>query len=138
MQYLPEIAVAVIIAAVHLLISFKIKLPGKYKGKFQVYSILVNLSFLIFLGTFYLFYSSSPLSDQGVSIYFNSLCALYFLLFIPLGIALSLRFRTLTMQADIYSTGLKYIIIFGIVMVLAGIIFIGYSLFIFFFYGFAP
>ncbi len=138
MQFLPEFIVAIIIAAVHLFISFNLKLPDKYKSKFRMYSLVVNLLFVASLGAFYLFVSSSPLSDQGVNIYFNSLVAVYFTLFVPLAIALGLRLHTLIMSADIYSVFLKYVVIIGFVIVLAGIVSVGYPLFIFFFYGFAP
>lgn len=138
MRFLPDFIVALIISAIHLLISFNLKLPNKYKSKFRIYSIVVNLLFIASLGVFYLFVSSSPLSDQGVNIYFNSLVGFYITLFIPLAIALTLHLRALIKSADIYPVFLKYVVITGFVTALVGIIYVGYPLFIFFFYGFAP
>lgn len=138
MQFLSNFLVALIISAAHLLISFNLKLPDRYKSKFHMYSIIVNLLFVISLGAFYLFISGTTLSDQGVNLYFNSLAAFYFTLFVPLAIALGLRLRTLITKADIYSVVLKYVLIIGLVTGLIGIVSVGYPLFIFFFYGFAP
>lgn len=136
MQFLPELMVAIIIAAIHLLISFSLKLSDKYKDKFRIYSVTVNLVFIIFLGAFS--FSSLIWSDQGVNIYFNGLSALYFGLTVPLGIALVWRFYKRIIHVDIQPTSLKYIIIIIIFTVLTGLIYLGYSLYIFFFYGFAP
>lgn len=138
MQFLPNFLVALIISAAHLLISFNLKLPDRYNSKFRLYSIIVNVLFLASLGAFYLFVSGTPLSDQGVNLYFNSLAAFYFTLFVPLAIALGLRLRTLITKADIYSVVLKYVLIIGLVTGLIGIVSVGYPLFIFYFYGFAP
>ena len=138
MQFLPEFIVAIIIAAVHLLISFNLKLPDKHKNKFRMYSLVVNLLFVASLGAFYLFVSSSPLSDQGVNIYFNGLSALYFGLVVPLAIALVWRFYIWIVQADIQPTALKYIIMIMFFSILVGLLYVGYFLYILFFYGFAP
>lgn len=137
MQFPLNIIVAVIISAIHILISFGLKLPSKYKKQFRTYSVVVNLIFIIFLLGFSLFFKTS-LPNQGVNIYYNSLATLYFLLFIPLGLVLILLFRKLIMNADIYLVFLKYVIIFLAFVVLIGIISLGYILFILNFYGFAP
>lgn len=79
-----NIVVAVVISAIHVLISFGLKLPSKYKKKFRIYSVVVNLIFIVFLLGFSLFFKTS-LPNQGINIYFNGLSTLYFLLFIPLG-----------------------------------------------------
>lgn len=136
MQFLPEFIVAIIIAAVHLLISFNLKLPDKHKNKFRLYSIVISLAFIIFLGAFS--FSSLISSDQGVNIYFNGLSALYFGLVVPLAIALAWRFYIWIVQADIQPTALKYIIMIMFFSILVGLLYVGYSLYILFFYGFAP
>lgn len=139
MQFLPDLIVAIIISAIHILISFNLNLPDKYKSKFEIYSIIINLLFILFLGAFVIMSSRSlTLSDQGVNIYFNGLSALYFGLFVPLGIALTWRFYKFTMYADIQPIFLKYIVIVIIFTILTGLIYVGYSPYIFFFYGFAP
>lgn len=138
MQFLSDFIVAQILSAGHLLISFNLQLSDNYRGKFRMYSVIVNLLFLGSLGAFYLFISGSPLSDQGVNIFFNSLAVFYFILFVPLVIGLSLSVRRSIMKADIYSVVLKYALIIGVVTGMIGIISVGYPLFIFFFYGFAP
>lgn len=132
-----NIVVAVVISAIHVLISFGLKLPSKYKKKFRIYSVVVNLIFIVFLLGFSLFFKTS-LPNQGINIYFNGLSILYFLLSIPLGVVLILLFRKLIMNADIYLVFLKYVIIIGAIIILTGIIAIGYILFILTFYGFAP
>nr|QJS06086.1 hypothetical protein [Carnobacterium sp.] len=137
MQFLSNIVVAVIISAIYILISFNIKLPSKYKKKFRLYSVIVNLIFILFLLGFSIFFKTS-LPNQGINIYYNGLATLYFLLFIPLGVVLILLFRKLIMNADIYLVVLKYVIIIGAIVVLTGLVIIGYALFILTFYGFAP
>ncbi|SEL34177.1 hypothetical protein SAMN04488700_0375 [Carnobacterium iners] len=137
MQFPSNIVVAVIISAVHNLISFNIKLSSKYKKKFRLYSVVVNLIFIAFLLGFSMFFKTS-LPNQGINIYYNGLSILYFLLFIPLGVVLILLFKKLIMNADIYLVFLKYVIIIGAIITLTGIIALGYVLSILTFYGFAP
>ena len=132
-----NIIVAVAISTIYVLISFVLKLPSKYKKQFRVYSVVVNLIFIVFLLGFSIFFKIS-LPNQGINIYYNGLATLYFLLFIPLGIVLILFSRKLIMNADIYLILLKYVIIIGSIVILTGIIAIGYILFMLTFYGFAP
>ncbi|MER2225438.1 MAG: hypothetical protein ABS916_00160 [Carnobacterium sp.] len=137
MQFPLNIVVAVVISAIYVLISFGLKLPSKYKKQFRIYSVVVNLIFIVFLLAFSIFFKTS-LPNQGVIIYYNGLATLYFLLFIPLGVILILLFRKLIMNADIYLVFLKYVIIIGAIAILTGIIAIGHILFMLTFYGFAP
>ncbi len=137
MQFPLNIIVAVVISTIYVLISFGLKLPSKYNKQFRVYSVVVNLIFIVFLLGFSIFFKIS-LPNQGINIYYNGLATFYFLLFIPLGIVLILFFRKLIMNADIYLILLKYVIIIGSIVILTGIIAIGYILFILTFYGFAP
>ena len=116
-----NIVVAVVISAIHVLISFGLKLPSKYKKKLRIYSVVVNLIFIVFLLGFSLFFKTS-LPNQGINIYFNGLSTLYFLLFIPLGAVLILLFRKLIMNADIYLVFLKYVIIIGAIVIFTGLI----------------
>lgn len=131
-----NIFVAVVISAIHILISASLKLPSKYKKQFRTYSVVVNLIFIVFLLGFSTFFRTS-LPNQGVDIYYNGLATLYFLLFIPLGVVLIILFSKLIMNADIHSVFLKYVIIIGAIVVLIGIIALGYTAFILSFYGFA-
>lgn len=137
MQFPLNIVVAVVISAIYVLISFGLKLPSKYKKQFRIYSVVVNLIFIVFLLAFSIFFKTS-LPNQGINIYYNGLATLYFLLFIPLGVILILLFRKLIMNADIYLVFLKYVIIIGAIAILTGIIAIGHILFMLTFYGFAP
>ena len=128
---------AVIISAIYSLISFGLKLPSKYKTQFRIYSVVINLIFIVFLLGFSLYFKTS-LPNQGITIYYNGLATLYFLLFIPLEVVLILLFRKLIMNADIYLVFLKYAIIIGAIVILTSIFALGYALFILTFYGFAP
>lgn len=132
-----NIVVAVIISAIYSLISFGLKLPSKYKTQFRIYSVVINLIFIVFLLGFSLYFKIS-LPNQGITIYYNGLATLYFLLFIPLEVVLILLFRKLIMNADIYLVFLKYAIIIGAIVILTSIFALGYALFILTFYGFAP
>ena len=89
--------VAIIISALHILLSFNLKLPNKYKNAFRLYSIVVNVIFIGFLVIFSTFLSIS----QNIGTYYNGLATLYFLLFVPLGIVLLLLFSNLIKRADI-------------------------------------
>lgn len=137
MQFPLNIIVAVVISIVCVSISFGLKLPNKYKKPFHLYSVVVNLIFIVFLLGFSLFFkTSSP--NQGISLYYNGLATLYFLLFIPLGVILILLFRKFVMSTDIYLISLKYVISIGAIVIISGIIALGYILFMLTFYGFAP
>ena len=137
MQFPSNIIVAVVISIVCVSISFGLKLPSKYKKPFHLYSVVVNLIFIVFLLAFSLFFKTS-LPNQGISLYYNGLATLYFLLFIPLGVTLMLLFRKFTMNADIYLVSLKYVISIGAIVIVSGIIALGYILFMLTFYGFSP
>ena len=137
MQFPLNIIVTVVISIVYVSISFGLKLPNKYKKPFHLYSVVVNLIFIVFLLGFSLFFkTSSP--NQGISLYYNGLATLYFLLFIPLGVILILLFRKFVMSTDIYLISLKYVISIGAIVIISGIIALGYILFMLTFYGFAP
>ena len=137
MQFPLNIVVAVVFSAIYVLISFGLKLPSRYKKQFRIYSVVVNLIFIVFLFGFSIFFKTS-LPNQGINVYYNGLATLYFLLFIPLGVVLILRFRKLIMNADISLFFLKYVMIIGAIIILTGLIVLGYTLFILTFYGFAP
>ena len=137
MQFPLNIFVAVVISAIHVLVCFALRLPSKYKKQFRIYSVAVNLIFIVFLLGFSIFFKTS-LPTQGINIYYNGLATLYFLLFIPLGVVLILLFKKLIMNADIYLIFLKYVIIIGAIVIMIGIIALGYILFMLTFYGFAP
>lgn len=137
MQFPSNIIVAVVISIICILISFGLKLPIKYKKPFRLYSVVANLVFIVFLLGFSLFFKTS-LPNQGISLYYNGLAALYFLLVIPLGVTLILLFRKFVMNADIYLVSLKYVINIGAIVIISGIIALGYILFMLTFYGFAP
>lgn len=137
MQFPLNIIVAVVVSTICVSISFGLKLPSKYKKPFHLYSVVVNLIFIVFLLVFSLFFKTS-LPNQGISLYYNGLAALYFLLVIPLGVTLILLFRKFVMNADIYLASLKYVINIGTIVIVSGIIALGYILFMLTFYGFAP
>ncbi|MER2040377.1 hypothetical protein [Desemzia incerta] len=137
MQFPSNIIVAVVISIICILISFGLKLPIKYKKPFRLYSVVANLVFIVFLLGFSLFFKTS-LPNQGISLYYNGLAALYFLLVIPLGVTLILLFRKFVMNVDIYLVSLKYVINIGAIVIISGIIALGYILFMLTFYGFAP
>ena len=137
MQFPSNILVALIISIICVSISFVLKLPNKYKKSFRTYSVVINLIFIVFLLAYSIFFKTS-LPNQGISLYYNGLAALYFLLVIPLGVTLILLFRKFVMNADIYLVSLKYVINIGAIVIISGIIALGYILFMLTFYGFAP
>lgn len=134
MQFPPNIAVAGIISVLHMFLSFTLRLPNKYKNIFRSYSVVANFIFIGFLIVFSTIFTIS----QHIVTYYNGLGTLYFLLFVPLGVVLLLLFSNLIMKADIEPFFLKYILIFGVLIVTIGSIVMGYALFILIFYGFAP
>ena len=134
MQIAPNIAVAGIISVIHILLSFTLRLPNKYKSIFRSYSVVANLLFIGFLLSF----STIFTIGQHIATYYNGLGTLYFLLFVPLGAVLLWLFSSFIMKADIEPVFLKYILIFGALVVMIGSIVMGYALFILTFYGFAP
>lgn len=131
-----QFIIAITIVTVHLLTSFNLKLSDKYKNKFRMYSIIISLAFILFLAIFS--FSSLIWREQGINIYFNGLSTFYFALFAPLGIALLWCLYKWIIYADVQPTLLKYVVISIFFIMLIGLIYLGYSLFIFFFYGLAP
>lgn len=137
MQFPLNVIVALVISVIHILISFNLKLSNKYKSKFRTYSILVNIFFIMFLIGFSIFFRTSNF-NEGIGIYYEGLATFYFLLFVPLLIALIFAFRKLIMNFNTYSKTIKYISLIGPCIVLVGIVVIGYIPFMLSFYGFAP
>ena len=72
MQFPLNIFVAVVISAIHVLVCFALRLPSKYKKQFRIYSVAVNLIFIVFLLGFSIFFKTS-LPTQGINIYYNGL-----------------------------------------------------------------
>lgn len=138
MGAMTDIIIALGISIFHLMLSFYLKIGPRYKKSFRSYSLIINGLFIIFIILSNLVYSSFSLGDQAVSFYFNTLFAFYLLLFLPLALALIWRFYTVTMNADIAPVLLKYLLIVGVFIILAGLVFFGIYPFTFIFYGFAP
>lgn len=125
---------AIVLSLVHILISFLVRLPERYKNNFRVYAVAVNLLFIGFLLSFPFLFDL----NHHFGTYYNGLATLYFLLIVPLGAALLWSIRNTIMKADIEPFFLKLILIFGALIVAVGLIVLGYALFILTFYGFAP
>ena len=100
-------------------------------------SVLINVIFLVFLTVFSVFLATTA-SNEGINLFLNGLSSFYFLLFLPLGILILVLFRKFIMTADIDPRALKYVLIIFVSIGLIGLLFIGYSIFIYTFYGFAP
>ncbi|GEK90305.1 hypothetical protein SAMN04488100_1568 [Alkalibacterium putridalgicola] len=138
MSFPMNVPSALIISAIHILISFNLKFSKKYKNKFRIYSILVNSSFLIFLVGFPMFlYDAISTPTEAAGIYFEGLATFYFLLFIPLILAMMLLFRMWLFRSDAFSKTTKYITLTGLALLLVGLGIMGYFPFMLFFYGFS-
>lgn len=129
--------VAGILSAIHLLLSYSLKFNRSHQNIFRMYSVLINMIFLVFLIVFSVFLTITA-SNQGINLFLNGLSTFYFLLFLPLGILILVLFRKFIMTADIDPRALKYVLIIFAGIGLIGLLFIGYSIFIYTFYGFAP
>ena len=134
MRLSSNIPMALVISVLHLLLSFILKLPEKYKKMFRTYSIVVNLLFIGFFISFSMFLNI----DQYIATYYNGLATLYFCLAVPIGTVLFLLFRKWMMEADLEPILLKHILVAGMGIVEVVLLIVGYALFILTFYGFAP
>lgn len=138
MQFPMNVLSAVIISVIHILISFVLQFSNKYKTKFRLYSILINVSFLIFLVGFPLFfYDTISNPNVAAGIYFEGLATLYFLLFSPLILAIILLFRKWIAQLDTFSKTANVFALIGPSILLVGLGVIGYFPYMLTFYGFS-
>ncbi len=137
MSFPLNIFVAGILSAIHLLISFSLRFNRPYQKIFRMYSVLINVIFLVFLAGFSFFLGATA-SNQGINLFLNGISSLYFLLFFPLSILILVLFRQFIMTADIDPKALKYVLIIFVSIGLIGLLFFGYSIFVYTFYGFAP
>lgn len=137
MSFPLNLFVAGILSAIHLLLSYSLKFKRSYQNIFRMYSVLINVIFLVFLTVFSVFLATTA-SNEGINLFLNGLSTFYFLLFLPLGILILVLFRKFIMTADIDPRALKYVLIIFAGIGLIGLLFIGYSIFIYTFYGFAP
>lgn len=137
MSFPLNMLVATIFSMIHLLLSFSLKFNQSYQKIFRLYSVLINVIFLVFLAGFSVFLGATA-SNQGINLFLNGLSSLYFLLILPLSLLMLILFRRITMSADIDPPALKYLLLIFVSLGLIGLVLIGYSIFIYSFYGFAP
>ncbi len=137
MSFSFEFPVAIVIAVIHIIISFSLNVSTKYKTVFRIYSILVSLSFIIFYIGFPMFFYDI-ISDQTASrgIYFEGLAYSYLLLFLPLIVTAIVIFGQWIMKQESFSKPTKYIALTGPSLLLAGLGIMAYYPFMLFFYGF--
>lgn len=132
-----NIIVAGIIASIHIIISFNLKLSDKYKTKFRIYSVVTNLIFIAIVGGFSLF-SLSSAPNFSIGTYFESFAMIYILLTIPLLVALIVLIIRWVIKLDSFSKVTRYIVILTPSLILIGLSIVGFYPFILAFYGFAP
>lgn len=137
MPFLLEVPVVIIIAVVHIMISFSLNVSKKYKTIFRIYSILVSFSFIIFYIGFPMFFSDI-ISDQTVSrgFYFEGLALFYLLLSIPLIVTALVLFGKWIMKQSHFSKLTKSIALVAPSVLLIAIGIMGYYPFMLFLYGF--
>lgn len=132
-----NIIVAALIAIIHTVICFSLKISDTYKTKFRIYSVVSNLIFIALVSGFSLF-SRISAPNAGIGTYFVGLVTVYVLLTLPLLVALIVLIKSWVIKLDSFSIITRYIVILTISLLLICLSFIGYYPFMLFFYGFAP
>lgn len=137
MPFLLEVPAVIIIAVLHMIISFSLNVSTKYKTIFRIYSIVVSFSFVIFYVGFPMFFYDI-ISDQTVSrgLYLEGLAYSYLLLFLPLILTAILLFGHWIMKQPDFSKLTKWIVLIAPSVLLIAIGIMGYYPFMLFFYGF--
>ncbi|MEC6747868.1 hypothetical protein VXN63_04890 [Marinilactibacillus sp. XAAS-LB27] len=137
MPFLLEVPAVIIIAVLHMIISFSLNVPTKYKTIFRIYSIVVSFSFVLFYVGFPMFFYDI-ISEQTVSrgFYFEGLALSYLLLSIPLIGTAVVLFGKWIMKQSHFSKLTKSIALIAPSILLIAIGIMGYYPFMLFFYGF--
>ena len=130
-----NVIVALIAALIYIFIAFKI--PGKYKTIFRFYSIFIQVLFIIFLLVFPLFMSAAR-ARTYFSIFACSLDIFYFLLYFPLLSLVVYYTSKWFINVEGFPKTVKYFIFLIILIFLIALTLMGYILFVFTHYGFAP
>lgn len=130
-----NLMVALFAALIYIFIAFK--LPGKYKNSFRLYSIFIQASFVFFLIIYQLFISTR-IDNSNLYIYSYGLDIFYVLIMLPFLSLLIYYISKWFINIEGFSTFIKYLILFIILAFLIFLAAIGYVLFIFIHYGFAP
>ena len=130
-----NLIVALVAALIYIFIVFK--LPGKYKNSFRFYSIFIQVSFILFLIIYPLF-SRTQTDNTNLYIYSYGLDIFYILIMLPLLSFLIYYMSKWFKSVEGYPKLFTYLIFFIVLVFLIALTVIGYNLFIFIHYGFAP
>lgn len=134
--------IGIILAIIYCWIFFKLTLPKWVKRKLLVYAITIQISFLTFFLYSLHFTSSLVLGSnekfRRFEIFSYGLIFFYFLIYVPLFLALAYVIYKKVMSLLDYSLLTRYLVILISLSLIFGLLFLGFYVFIFFFYGFAP
>lgn len=130
-----NVIVALIASLIYIFIAFK--LPGKYKSIFRFYSIFIQVSFILFLIVYPLFIRTQT-DNTNLYIYLYGLDIFYNLIALPLLSLLIYYTSKWFKNVEGFPKLMTYLIFFIVLVFLIALAAIGYNLFIFIHYGFAP
>ena len=130
-----NVIVALIAAFIYIFIAFK--LPGKYKRIFRFYSIFIQVGFILFLIVYPLFIRTQK-DNVNFYIYSYGLDIFYNLIALPLLSLLIYYTDKWFKNVEGFPKLVTYLIFFIVLIFLIALVAIGYNLFIFIHYGFAP
>ncbi|WP_208559415.1 hypothetical protein [Marinilactibacillus kalidii] len=137
MLFSSSIISALVVSLIYLAIAFSLNLPAPYKKRYRTYSVFISGLFLLFLIGID-FYSQRAANYDIAGPLFAGVAFSYFMMFIPLFVAIFTTFLLWIKNITAYSVIVRFIVLVVIAIFLAGIGLLGYPLFILTFYGFAP
>lgn len=132
-----NIVVAVILASMFIISSFKLEFPPIYKKTVRIYSLVIQVGFITFLLIF-TWMINPTFDNNGLYIFYDGLTIFYCFMTIPLLISLIYFIGKWILKLDDYSFVVRILVVFIIAMVLIGLTYIGLYGFIIIFYGLAP
>ncbi len=130
-----NVIVALIASLIYIFIAFK--LPGKYKNIFRFYSIFIQVSFILFLIVYPLFIRTQT-DNTNLYIYLYGIDIFYNLIALPLLSLLIYYTSKWFKNVEGFPKLMTYLIFFIVLVFLIALAAIGYNLFVFIHYGFAP
>lgn len=136
MLFPSKIIIALLLSVVYIFVCFSLRLPDTYKKIFLSYSVIISILFLAFLLYFSMDSRLSGFPEFGYSL--DGLAFFYYLIVIPLLIALIGLIWTWVIKLTDYSLITRSVVILSPSLLLIGLGFLGFYPFLFTFYGFAP
>lgn len=131
-----QLTTTIPLASLYCFIFWKANFLGKYQKLIRLYSITVQLLFILFF-SFFSFYFIRTSNNSDIELFFNGLTFFYAAMLLPLWGTLFFAFHKWRQQMELFK-GFRFLLWLSVLTLSLFLTFLGYVLFTFFYYGFAP